>query len=459
MVKEKTPKIPNIPDKKNRVDEFAKNPKKALYKLAFPIIIGMVVQILYNIIDTAWVGRLGADAIAALTFSFPLFFILIALNVGIGVGMSSRISRQLGAKQKEGAENTAMHGLYFSLGVSLFAILLGFIFLKPLFVLFGAEGNVFELSIRYMAVILGGSIFMFFSFAIGQIFNAQGDTKTGTTIQVVSVVINIILDPIFIYVLGFGVVGAAIATVISFIVGLVLGLIFLKKKSYLRLGFEKFKYGLGIVKDILKVGFPASLMLLSTSFYVMFLNKLMVRFGVDYLAAYGLVWRLSSVVTMPMVAISIATMTIVGMFYGAKKYGLLREVTYHSIRLGVVFGFISAGILFIFPSFFLRIFTSDPVLLGLGSTYMRVEIFMFPFLGIGLILARVMQGMGYGFPGLMITIIRTLLISVPLAYFFVLVLGYGYLSVAVAMIIGGTMSSAVAWFWVRSKFAKLPVKK
>ncbi len=226
---------------KNRVDEFAKDPKKALFILSGPIVVGMLVQVLYNIIDTAFVGRLGAEAIAALTFSFPVFFVLISLTAGLGAGMSSRIGRQLGMKNKRGAENAAMHGLLLTLIVTVVVFTLGFIFLRPLFVLFGAGSGVIELCIQYTSVILGGFIFMFLAFVIGQIFGAQGDTKTSMMIQVCGIVLNIILDPIFIYVLGYGVQGAAIATVISFTFAFFVALVLLKRRSYLELKWRSFQ--------------------------------------------------------------------------------------------------------------------------------------------------------------------------------------------------------------------------
>ena len=199
---------------RNRVDEFIADPKKALYKLAWPMLIAMLVQTLYNVVDTAFVGRLGADSIAALTFSFPLFFILIGLNSGIAVGMSSRISRFMGEKNKKGAENTAMHGILLGIFFFTISVVLGLIFIRPMFNLFGATPAVIELAVSYFSIVLMGSVFMFTAYIMNNIFVSQGDTKTPMKVQVFTLLLNIILDPIFIYVLGYGVKGAAIATVI-----------------------------------------------------------------------------------------------------------------------------------------------------------------------------------------------------------------------------------------------------
>ena len=166
-----------------RINKFIKNPKKALFTLAAPTIIAMLVQTMYNIVDTAFVGRLGADSIAALTFSFPLFFILIALNSGVAVGMGSRISRFLGAKQHKAAENAAIHGLFISICLAALIFIIGTMSLKPLFNIFGATETVAGLAISYMSIILIGVFFMLPSFAMHNIFTAQGDTKTPMKIQ------------------------------------------------------------------------------------------------------------------------------------------------------------------------------------------------------------------------------------------------------------------------------------
>src|SRR3989344_2458935 len=283
----------------NRVDEFIRNPKKAMLALALPIVITMIVQVMYNIVDTAFVGRLGAEAIAALTFSFPLFFILISLNSGIGIGVNSVISRYLGSENKKGAENAAVHGILISLFFGLIIIVIGMLTLKPLFLLFGATENVLNLAMGYMSVILLAVIFIFPSFVLNSIFSAQGDTKTPMKVQILALLSNIILDPIFIYVLGYGVVGAAVATLISFSLGLILSIYFIRTKSYLRVSLKNFKFSPLLIKQIFYVGAPASFMMLLMSVYIMFINRFMAHFGVEYVAAFGIASRLESVATMP----------------------------------------------------------------------------------------------------------------------------------------------------------------
>lgn len=438
-----------------KIDEFIKNPKKALFTLSYPMIIAMIVQTMYNVVDTAFVGRLGANAIAALTFSFPLFFILISLNAGLGTGMSSRISRFLGEKKKIEAENTAMHGLFLSLIFGLIVFVFGIIFLKPIFTLFGAGNNVLKLSIDYMSIILFGVFFMFSSFILNNMFSSQGDTKTPMKVQITTLILNIILDPIFIYVLGYGVKGAAIATVIAFFLSLVLFSYYIKKKSYLKIRLSSFNFSFSLVKQILFVGAPASLMMLLMSIYFMFLNKFMSYFGINYVASFGIISRLESIYIMPNVAFAISLMILVGMFFGAKRFDLVKEISWYGIKVGVLFSSLAGLIFFLFPGLFMSIFTNEDILISLGSSYIRILVFSFPIVIFSMIISRVMQGMGYGMPGLIVNIVRVLIITIPLAYFWIYKLGYGYLSVAVATIIGGIISSIVAFIWLEIEFKKI----
>ncbi|MFH0798532.1 MAG: MATE family efflux transporter [Candidatus Woesearchaeota archaeon] len=439
----------------SKLDGFLKNPKKALLMVSLPILVGNLVQLLYNIVDTAYIGRLGADAIAALTFSFPLFFIMISLNAGLGIGMSSRVSRYLGERQKEMAENTAMHGIAISLILAAVIFTLGFIFIRPIFVLFGATPAVVELAVPYMLIVLAGIFFQFPTMVINSIFSSQGDTKIQMKIQIAGLVLNIILDPIFIYTFKLGVAGAAIATSISFLFAFILSVYFLKRESYLKVSRKAFVYSSLIVKSILKVGAPATVMMLMMSIYNIVINRLMSGFGVEYVAAYGLVARIDSVATMPVVALSFGLLPLVGMFYGAKRYDLIKKIFWYSMKAGMVFVFCVCVLYFIFPTLLLRIFTSDAALLELGSALLGVQLFSYPFMVVTVMVSRAMQGIGRGFPGLIVNMLRLLIVAGPLAFILVRYFNVGYMSAPIALIIGGIVAGFVALVWMEVGFRKL----
>lgn len=443
--------------KKNKVNQFIKNPKKALWTLSMPIVVGMMVQTLYNVVDTAYIGRLGADAIAALTFSFPLFFILIAINSGISAGVNSVISRFLGQKDKKSAENAALHGIIISIISAVLVCIIGLVFLRPLFIMFGATENVVDLGISYMSIILYGVIVMFPSFILNSVFAAQGDTRTPMEMQIVGLIVNMILDPIFIYGLKMGVKGAAIATVISLSITLILFVYHLEKRSHLRIKWKYFNFSFDLIKKIFNVGMPATITLLLGSVALIATNKFMSHFGTEYVASFGICSRLESVVTMPIVGFSMAMLTLVGMFFGAKRFDLLKMISLYSIKICLFITVIGGILIFIFPNLFLRIFTDDANLLGLGAAFIRIDVFLFPLMGISLIVSRIMQGMGFGMPGLIINLIRVIFVSIPLAILLVYVFDFSYLSVPFSWVIGALTSVIVALIWLRAELEKVHV--
>jgi len=439
---------------KERVETFIRHPKKSLFVLASPMIVGMIVQTLYNLVDTAYVGRLGADSIAALTFSFPIFFILIAINAGMAAGMGSQISRYLGSNNQTAAENTAMHGLIISLVLSFLLFFGGHLILEPLFLLLGATGNVLKLAMDYTSLILMGVFFMLPGYILNSIFSAQGDTKTPMKIQIIALAINIILDPIFIFGLGLGVKGAALATVIAFITALLFNIYYIKKVSQLHIHINSYHFSPFIIKKIVTIGIPASMVMLLMSVYIMIINRFMAHFGTDYVASFGLASRLESVAVLPIAGLSMALLTLVGMFDGAKRYDLIKSISWFAIKIGVLATSLIGLLFFGFPFIILKVFTSDPTLLTLGGNYLRIDVFTFPLMAITMSVSRIMQGMGYGLPGFTVNLIRVLAVSIPLAYLFVFILHYSYLSVAVAMVTGTLAASLIGAVWLEIKLRK-----
>jgi putative MATE family efflux protein len=437
-----------------KLNEYLKNPHRSLIALSFPAIVASLVETLYNVVDAVYVGRLGADALAAITFAWPFFFVLVALSLGINSGMSSLISRFIGEKKKALAESAAMHGLLIALVASIISAGAGIPLLRPMLALSGAHGGILDMAVSYMFYILLGIIFMFESYAVNSIFSAQGDTKTAMKIDIYSLVLNITLTPIFVFALKLGIKGAAIATSLSVLFAFIQSLYFLRRKSYLKLSFRSFQYSPDIVKKIIAVGFPSTLMILVISFYVLFLNRAMASFGVAYIAAFGIVSRLESFAVLPVYGLSVGALTLAGMFYGAKKFGELRSVSWYAILVSVVSTCATGAVFLAIPSLFLMIFTNDRQVIQAGIPYMRLDVITFPLMAITMISSRVLQGMGLGLPGFVVNVVRVLVIAVPLAYLLVFVLGYGYLSIAAAMILGAIAASVMGLVWMNRKLPK-----
>lgn len=445
----------SIMENNNRLKKFIANPRRALFVLAGPVLVGMAVQTAYSIADTAFVGRLGAPAIAALSFASPLFFILIAINSGISTGMSSMVARFLGAEDKAKAENSALHAVAISVATALVISVLGFFILRPMLVLFGASGDVLELAAGYLRIIFIGTLFMFPAFTIDSIFSSEGDTLLSMKIQIFSLAVNIVLDPIFIYGFHLGVRGAALATLIATFSALAVSVYYLKKKSYIKLDPRYFRFSWEIIRENFSIGIPSAFMIVLISMYVVFLNRLMAHFGTDYVASFGLVSRLESVAILLPVGFSVALLTLTGMFYGAKRYDLLKNIVWYAIGISSAFSASIGIIFFIWPEIFLRIFTADENLLALGGGYLRLDVLTFPLMAVMMTATRALQGVGTGVPGFVANLVRIFLVAVPLAYLFVYVFGFGYLSIAWAMVLGGIAADTVLVIWLVIKLTGL----
>ena len=275
------------------------DPRKAIIKLAIPMIIEMSVQTIYNFADAFWVSLLGADQLAAVGFILPFFMMAIAISTGLGVGSSSAVSRKIGADDKEGADNVADHSI-------MLVILFGVLF--TIFLFFGAESllkmmgskSSFDLAMTYGRIIFAGSLIIFFINMATALLRGEGDVKKAMYAIVAGSVLNIVLDPIFIFVLGLGIAGAAYATVFSMFVSALLLTywLFFRKNTYVTFNLKNFKFKRNILSDIFKVGLPASVQQLTMSIMMIMMNFIIVNValaGDNGVAVYSTGWRVVSI--------------------------------------------------------------------------------------------------------------------------------------------------------------------
>lgn len=440
----------------NRVDEFVDDYKKALFTLSAPMVFGILIQTLYGIVDMVFIGRLGNEAVAALTISFPLYFIILAVGTGLGSGINAVISKFVGAKDKNNAENTVIHGFYLSLIVGILTSLLTIIFAYHTFLWIGASGDVLKYASEYINVIGLGVLMMVLSIFAHNVLVAQGNAKTPMMIYSASFLMNIILDPIFIFVFKLGVKGAAIATVISMGLSTLVYFYFINRGDrYIRLKFSAFNFSKDIAKKILNVGVPAAFGQGIMSLGSILLNSVLIHLGVVYTAAFGISMRLMHLGMIPLFGISSALLTLTGMFYGAKEYALLKKSSLFGIKAALVMEIAISTIFFIFSGWIIKIFTKDALLIETGTYYLRGILIILPLAAIGLSSGRIIQGLGKGLPALIITSIRVILVTVPLAYILVYGFKAGLNGVIIAMVSGALASATVAVFWLASYFKKL----
>ena len=278
----------NLPKEKNsRIDGFLNNPSKALWTLAIPIMAGMGIHTLYTIVDMIFSGRLGGNAIAAVAFNMPLFFLVLGLSFGVGSGVTASIARFIGAKDKVSADNTAEHAVALGLIISIILTTLGLIYGEDLLRRLGATKSVLPVSWSYLKISLIGLPFMVFSTFFRSILSGEGDMKLPMAVAGLGTIINIILDPIFIFTLEFGVGGAAMASAISQLIVFLIfvHMLFIKEHAYIKFRMGDFSPSMFIVKDIIRVGFPASMSMIIMAFGQLVFNRILVRFSTYAVAA------------------------------------------------------------------------------------------------------------------------------------------------------------------------------
>jgi putative MATE family efflux protein len=444
-------------NKTSRLDGFIDNPSKALWTLAFPIMAGMGIHTLYTIVDMIFIGRLGGDAIAAVAFNMPLFFLVLGLSFGVGSGVTASIARFIGAKDKVNADNTAEHAVALGLIISTILTTLGLIYGEDLLQRLGATESVLPLSWDYLKVSLIGLPFMVFSTFFRSILSGEGDMKLPMAVAGLGTILNIILDPIFIFTLGYGVGGAAMASAISQLIVFLIFvyMLFVKEHAYIRFRMRDFSPSLFIIKDIIRVGLPASMSMIIMAFGQLVFNRILVRFSTDAVAAYQVGGRMDMVIFLPIMAIASALTTLVGMFFGAKEIEKIKFIAkYGIIRSMMVTGVLSI-ILYIFSPLIVKIFTLDVGIQSIAVTYLRFICLIYPLIAIGMTVGRILQGLGKGLPMLVITSIRILALSAPLALYFIMVLNKSIEWVWYAMIISTIVSVAISLIWLKSAFKDL----
>ena len=407
-------------EKESRLQSFLANPSKALWTMALPIIAGMMVQTLFNVVDIMFIGWLGAEEVTAVAFVSPLFFIIIGLTVGLGAGVTASIAQFIGQKDKKNADNCAEHTILLGLVITLVLSFLGIVFGEELLVLLGASGNILDISYTYLKVLLYGIGLAVFSLFFRAILAGEGETKIPMFIGLIGTLLNLILDPIFIFVLEYGVKGAALATVISQAVMVIsyLFIIFVRKSTYITFNISDFKYSSSIINTIFKIGIPSSISMLIISFGQVVMNRILINYSVEAVAAYQIVSRIDMLLFMPILGIAISLTTIVGMFFGAKEYEKLVSIVKYGISRAIYITLLSVAILFILADRILPLFSDDPEVLNIGITYLRIIILAYPAVGLSVICSRICQALGEGMPLLVTTITRVLIITAPLSYYF-----------------------------------------
>ena len=453
------------PNSESRLSSFLADPSKALWRLAVPIMFGMGIHTLYNVIDMIFIGKLGGNAIAGVAFNMPIFFLMLGLTMGLGSGVTASIARFIGDEDKKSADNSAEHALAMAGGIAIVFTILGIYYGEKILIALGAEGEILVLAWEYLSMIVLGLPFMVFSGFFRSILAGEGDMKFPMMVAGLGTLLNTILDPIFIFKLedygnigfGMGVKGAAMATVFSqLIVFLIfIYMLFIKDHAYITFKLKDFMPSKIILWDIIKVGLPASLSMIIMAIGQGVFNKILIYYSSQTVAAYQVAGRLDMLIFLPIFAIAGALTTLVGMFYGAREIGALNRIVRYGISSAFLITLVSSSFVYIFAETFSSWFTQDQEIISVSVGFLKRLCLVYPLVAIAITSGRVMQGLGKGLPVLLITIIRVLGVSAPLGLYFSFVLEKPVEWNWYAMMIAAFISFLIAIFWVRIELTKI----
>lgn len=440
------------------------NPEKAVKTLAIPIMISMLLTASYNIIDGIWVAGLGQAAIAGIGFVTPIFMILNGVSVGLGSGATSSISRFVGAKNHEGANKSAAHALLIFLVASIILTAILLLVQEPLLRAYGASGQNLAEGIKYGTPLFAGLIAFMFGNGGSGILRGEGDMKRAMYAMIVSVVLNAILDPIFIYVLGLGSAGASLATIVSALgsASVILYWLLVKKDTYVNVSLREFKFDSKIAKDILKVGIPASMdmfmMSLAVSLYLVFISTIGGEYGI---ASFTSGQRLYLFAIMPLTAIGSAVAAVSGSAYGAKNGDYLSRAHLYGVKFGIAFGTAVTIILVAFAPQLATLFAytkETAVLVPEITRFLRIASLCLPLTGAGMTSSFMYQGIGRGTISLMWTIIREVIFTVTATYTLGIILGWGLVGIWTGLALGRTLASILNFAFARFTIRKVREK-
>jgi putative MATE family efflux protein len=439
------------------------DPKKAIISLSGPMIIAMLLMSSYNIVNAVWVVGLGSNALAAVGFMTPLYMVLIGLGTGIGAGAASAIARRIGANDRNGANNCAVHTLLIALVLSVIVTLPLVIFAEQVALLFGA-GETAGLAVAYGQVLFGGSFFILFVNIAYGILRAEGDARRTMHAMVAATLLNIVLDPILIYGLGLGIAGAAWGTIISLAAATIVLCywFFIKKDTYVCFSRQVFIPSRSVVSDILSVGIPASVEYLLMSALNIILNLILVMVATtDAVAVFSVGFRVVSFGIVPVVAIGTSVVSVVGAAYGARHYEKIRVAHTFSILFGLAIA-LSVSILsgiFAYPVASVFSYSQQSAhLYPAIAAFIGVMCFFYPFVPPGLLSSSLFQGVGKGPTSLFLTFMRSLVFAAVFSYLFAIPMGMGEQGVWWGIVAGEVAGGLLAFVWARVYLSKLEVQ-
>lgn len=411
----------NIKKKTISADKMGSTPMlRLILSMSLPTMFSMIIQAMYNIVDSVFVSSLGQDALTALSLAYPLQLMTISVAVGTGVGINSFISRRLGEKNQELANNGAANGIFISIISWLVFLLVGIFLTVPFFKLFNPTPGVMKYGVDYTSIILIFSVGVMVEIAIEKVLQATGNMIFPMIFQLIGAVSNIVLDPLFIFGIGpfprMEVAGAAVATVIGQILAMLFAIyIFFFKKHAVQVHVRNFKPSLKIIKNIYAVGFPSIIMQSISSVLVVGLNAILMGFSEAAVSVHGIYYKMQSFVFMPVFGLNQGLMPIMGYNFGAKNKDRLHSAIRYGCIIAAFIMLCGTVIFWFFPAKILSLFNANDDILNMGIKAMRFISLSFLPAAIDIIFSTTFQAVGKGFSSMILSLLRQLVFILPAA--------------------------------------------
>ncbi len=443
--------IKRLLSKSRKLNLTEGNTVKSIWALALPVMLGNILQTAFNVVDMIWVGRLGSEAIAGVAMSGVVLMVIMTFIIGVSTATQSLVARFTGAKNYLGAENVAMQSLIVGAVLSAILATIGLVFGRSILGALGAKAAILELGTDYLTIILSGALMMVYLFLVSAIFRAAGDVFTPMLIMIGATVLNIVLDPLMIFGIGFPrmeVKGAALATVVSRALAAIVGLyILFQGNSRIRVKLERLRMDVKTSIKIIKIGFPNSIQMALRSIVGLVLMAIVARYGGYAIAAYGIGLRIFSVVLMPGFALATSAATLVGQNLGARKLTRAGTCAWQAAGFNTLLMGLAGVLFFIFSANLISLFNNNPHVIKLGSEYLKITSWGYVFVAQGLVLGRSLMGAGDTFSPMIISLLALLGFQIPLAIILPTQLHIGISGVWWAILISSVLQGILTAFW------------
>ncbi len=434
-------------EKKSSPQLITGNVTEIIIRMAIPMFFGIVGMLIFNLVDTFFIGQYGANDLIAISFTFPVVMVVMGISMGLGVGASAAVSRAIGEGNKNDVKRLTTDSLILSFLVVGFSAILGIYTIDPVFRLLGAENEIIPLIHEYMFIWYSGIVFVIIPMVGNSCIRATGDTKTPALVMIVSVIANIILDPLLIFGMGpfpeMGLAGAAIATLCARTITMIVALwVLIYRDNMISFEIPEFKTMIISWKKILYVGLPSAGTRIIMPVAMGILTGMIAKFGSSAVAGFGVATRIEFLSMIFVFTIGVVLGPFIGQNIGAEKYERVKEVTVFTRRFSLVSGFVSFLLLFIFSRELATIFTDNEEIISIISLYLRIVPVVYGFQGIVMLTTTTLNVMNLPFHGAALMICGSFFLVIPMS--FLGKLYFGLKGIFVAITVGNAILGFIA---------------